>query len=143
MNHRDLFEDLFVLEMANNHGGQPRTGYSKNRHPGQMVGLSTLEHADWEAAMLIAYAKGVRTLHTQVDIDAGGVKVSPYCSLPEQVSTWFKAYSRVKNICGGSPDQKRRPPYREDRISRLACLRHLGQSRNGRGICHKPPDYGR
>jgi len=87
--------------------------YLKNRYPGHVIGLSTHEHADWEASMLIAYAKGARTFERHIDIDADGIKVSPYCSLPEQVDTWFKAYNRAKNMCGGSPDQKRRPPDKE------------------------------
>ncbi len=87
--------------------------YLKTRYPGHVIGLSTHEHADWQASMLIAYAKGARTFERHIDIDADGIKVSPYCSLPEQVDTWFKAYTRAKNMCGGSPDQKRRPPDKE------------------------------
>jgi N-acetylneuraminate synthase len=87
--------------------------YLKNRYPGHVIGLSTHEHADWEASMLIAYAKGARTFERHIDINADGVDVSPYCSLPEQVDVWFKAYTRARNMCGGSPDQKRRPPDRE------------------------------
>jgi sialic acid synthase SpsE len=87
--------------------------YLKSRYPGHVIGLSTHEHADWQASMLIAYAKGARTFERHIDIDAGGVAVSPYCSLPEQADTWFKAYDRAKNMCGGSGDQKRRPPSKE------------------------------
>jgi N-acetylneuraminate synthase len=87
--------------------------YLKSRYPGHVIGLSTHEHADWEASMLIAYAKGARTFERHIDIDADGIPVSSYCSLPAQVDTWFKAYSRAIAMCGGSPDLKRRPPDRE------------------------------
>jgi N-acetylneuraminate synthase len=87
--------------------------YLKSRYPGHVIGLSTHEHADWQASMLVAYAKGARTFERHIDIDADGVKVSPYCSLPEQADKWFKAFNRARNMCGGSPDQKRRPPDKE------------------------------
>jgi len=87
--------------------------YLRNRYPGHVVGLSTHEHADWQGSITIAYAKGARTFERHIDIDAGGIPVSPYCSLPDQVDTWFKAFNRARNMCGGSPDQKRRPPARE------------------------------
>lgn len=87
--------------------------YLRNRYPGHVVGLSTHEHADWQGSITIAYAKGARTFERHIDIDAGGIPVSPYCSLPDQVDTWFKAFNRARNMCGGSSDQKRRPPARE------------------------------
>jgi len=87
--------------------------YLRNRYPGHVIGLSTHEHADWQASMLIAYAKGARTFERHVDIDADGIAVSQYCSLPEQTDTWFKAFHRAQKMCGGGPDQKRRPPERE------------------------------
>ncbi len=87
--------------------------YLRNRYPGHVIGLSTHEHADWQASILIAYAKGARTFERHIDIDSDGVPVSQYCSLPEQADTWFKAFSRAQKMCGGSPDRKRRPPERE------------------------------
>ena len=87
--------------------------YLRNRYPGHVVGLSTHEHADWQGSITIAYAKGARTFERHIDIDAGGIPVSPYCSLPDQIDTWFKAFNQARNMCGGSPDQKRRPPARE------------------------------
>ena len=50
--------------------------------------------------MLIAYAKGARTFERHVDIEGDGVKVSPYCSLPDQVDQWFKTFQRAKAMCG-------------------------------------------
>jgi sialic acid synthase SpsE len=39
--------------------------------------------------------------------------VSPYCSLPEQADTWFKAYRKAKEMSGGSDTVKRTPPEKE------------------------------
>ena len=87
--------------------------YLKKRYPGHVIGLSTHEHADWQASMLIAYAKGARTFERHIDIDADGISKSPYCSLPQQIDTWFKAFARARSMCGGSSDQKRRPLNKE------------------------------
>jgi sialic acid synthase SpsE len=87
--------------------------YLKNRYPGHVIGLSTHEHADWQWSMAIAYAKGTRTFERHIDIDAGGIPVSPYCSTPNQIDTWFKAFNRVRDMCGSSPEQKRRPSLKE------------------------------
>ena len=63
--------------------------------------------------MLIAYAKGARTFERHVDIDSDGAAVSPYCSLPEQADTWFKAFHKAKEMCGAPGTQKRIPPVKE------------------------------
>ena len=42
--------------------------------------------------MLIAYAKGARTFERHIDIDSEGVKVCPYCRLPDQVDQWFQGF---------------------------------------------------
>ena len=63
--------------------------------------------------MLIAYAKGARTFERHIDIDADGMAVSPYCSKPEQVDAWFKAFHKAKEICGAPGTQKRMPPLKE------------------------------
>ena len=39
--------------------------------------------------------------------------VSPYCSLPDQVDTWFKAFHKAKEMCGAPGTQKRIPPQKE------------------------------
>ena len=33
--------------------------------------------------------------------------VSPYCSVPSQIDSWFKAFNRAKTMCGGSGDTRR------------------------------------
>ncbi|HEX2980100.1 MAG TPA: hypothetical protein VHO48_07540, partial [Anaerolineaceae bacterium] len=85
----------------------------KNRYPNHTIGLSSHEYRDWTTSITIAYAKGARTFERHIDINMDGVKVSPYCSLPEQVDTWFKAFKKAKEFCGASGQQKRIPPQKE------------------------------
>lgn len=87
--------------------------YLKNRYPNLTIGFSTHECGDWKSSMLIAYAKGARTFERHIDIEADGIPVSPYCSRPEQIDTWFKAFHKVKEMCGASGTQKRIPPQKE------------------------------
>lgn len=87
--------------------------FLKNRYPKLTVGFSTHEYHDWTASMLIAYAKGARTFERHIDIEDDGIKVSPYCSLPDNVDTWFKAFNKAKEMCGAPGTQKRMPPRKE------------------------------
>ena len=87
--------------------------FLRNRYPNHTIGFSTHEYQDWESSMLIAYAKGARTFERHIDIQTDGMTVSPYCSLPEQVDTWFKAFHRAKRMCGAPGIQKRIPPKKE------------------------------
>jgi N-acetylneuraminate synthase len=87
--------------------------YLKNRYPNHVIGFSTHEYTDWTSSMLIAYAQGARTFERHIDIEMDGVPVSPYCSLPEQVDIWFKAFQKAKEMCGAPGTQKRMPPERE------------------------------
>lgn len=87
--------------------------FLKNRYRGHVIGLSTHEYHDWSSSMLIAYAKGARTFERHVDINSDGVKVSPYCSLPEQIDVWFKSFHKAREMCGGSENTKRIPPKEE------------------------------
>ena len=84
-----------------------------SRYPNHIIGLSTHEYRDWTSSMLMAYAKGARTFERHVDIQTEGMTVSPYCSVPEQVDTWFKAFHRAKRMCGAPGTQKRLPPQKE------------------------------
>lgn len=82
--------------------------YMKKRYPGHVIGLSTHEYQDWQASMYISYAKGARTWERHIDINNNdGHTVSPYCSLPDQIDTWFKAYKTARDMCGGSSDVAR------------------------------------
>ena len=81
--------------------------YLRNRYPGHVVGLSTHEYHDWSSSMLISYGKGARTWERHIDIEYEGVPVSNYCSLPEQCDTWFKAFHKAKEMCGGVGNTRR------------------------------------
>lgn len=87
--------------------------YLKKRYPNNVIGFSTHEFSDWQTSMLISYAKGARTWERHVDIDADGVAVSPYCSLPHQIDAWFKAFHKAIEMCGGTGNTKRVPKRKE------------------------------
>ncbi len=87
--------------------------FLRQRYPRHVIGFSTHEYKDWTSSMLLAYAKGARTFERHVDIQTDGMTVSPYCSVPEQVDTWFKAFHRAKRMCGAPGTQKRLPPQKE------------------------------
>lgn len=74
--------------------------FLRRRYPNHTIGFSTHEHSDWTGSITIAYAKGARTFERHIDIEDGGRPVSPYCSLPEQADTWFKAWKAAKEMCG-------------------------------------------
>jgi N-acetylneuraminate synthase len=87
--------------------------FLRDRYPDNVIGFSTHEYHDWEDSLMIAYAKGARTFERHIDVEMDGVPVSPYCSLPEQVDTWFRAFHRVRHLCGAPGTQKRFPPHKE------------------------------
>ena len=87
--------------------------FLRDRYPDHVIGFSTHEYHDWTDSMLIAYAKGARTFERHIDIDDDSIKVSPYCSLPDQIDSWFKAYKKAKAMCGASGTQRRLPHPRE------------------------------
>ena len=87
--------------------------YLKERYPDNVIGFSTHEFSDWQTSMLISYAKGARTWERHIDIDADGVSVSPYCSLPHQIDAWFKAFHKAIEMCGGTGGTKRVPKRKE------------------------------
>jgi N-acetylneuraminate synthase len=90
-----------------------QVSYLKHRYPGHTIGFSTHEYHDWQASMYMSYAKGARTWERHVDIQADGIEVSPYCSLPHQVDTWFKAFHKAREMDGGSANMRRVLPKRE------------------------------
>ena len=87
--------------------------FLRGRYPHHTIGFSTHEYHDWTSSMLISYAKGARTFERHIDIDDDGIPVSPYCSLPDQVDTWFKAFHKAKEMCGAAGTQKRMAPRNE------------------------------
>lgn len=87
--------------------------FLKKRYPGHTIGFSSHEHDDWISSIMIAYAKGARSFERHIDIILDSVPVSPYCSLPEEIDVWFKAFHRAKAMCGLSADTKRTPSEKE------------------------------
>ena len=81
--------------------------FLRHRYPNNTVGFSSHECHDWGASIMMAYAKGARTFERHVDIENGTAAVSPYCSLPEQVDTWFKSWHKAREMCGNPGTQKR------------------------------------
>lgn len=87
--------------------------FLKRRYPNHIIGFSTHECRNWTASVTIAYAKGARMFERHIDINTDNIPVSPYCSLPDQIDIWFKAYQKAKEMCGGSSGTKRTPPAKE------------------------------
>ncbi len=87
------------------------------RYPNHTIGFSSHEYRDWAGSIAIAYAKGARTFERHIDIDDGGIPVSPYCSRPENVDTWFKAWNAAKEMCG--------PPGEAWKVSSKAEIEYL------------------
>lgn len=81
--------------------------YLKSRYPKHVIGLSTHEYHDWYSSMLISYGKGARSWERHIDIDYEGVPVSPYCSVPENCDTWFNAFQKAREMCGGTANARR------------------------------------
>lgn len=81
--------------------------YLRERYVGHVIGFSSHEMTSWDASMHISYALGARTWERHIDIDYEGVPVAPYCSLPEQVDTWFKAFHKSKEMLGTSYSERR------------------------------------
>lgn len=81
--------------------------YLRDRYPNHVIGFSTHEMTDWKNSMLISYAKGARSWERHIDIDYNNIPVSPYCSLPDQIDTWYKAFYKAKEMCGGVSDSRR------------------------------------
>jgi N-acetylneuraminate synthase len=102
--------------------------YLKTRYPEHVIGFSTHEYRDWEASMYMSYAKGARTWERHVDIDYEGIPVSPYCSVPEQVDHWFRAFHKAVEMSGGSGESRRVLPRAEieylDALVRGVYARH-------------------
>jgi sialic acid synthase SpsE len=102
--------------------------FLRNRYPGLTIGFSTHEYHDWSSSVMMAYAKGARTFERHIDIDADGIPVSPYCTLPEQCDQWFKAFKKAKEMCGAPGTDKRIPPAAEveylDALVRGVYVKH-------------------
>jgi len=87
--------------------------FLRQRYPNNVIGYSTHEYHDWHSSVMMAYAKGARTFERHIDIDADGIPVSKYCTLPHQADAWFKAWKKSVEMCGAPGIQKRVPPKKE------------------------------
>jgi len=100
----------------------------RQRYPRHVIGLSTHEYHDWHSSMLLSYAKGARTWERHIDIEADGIPVSPYCSLPAQCDQWYAAFHKAQEMCGTAQGSRRTIPQREteylNALVRGAYARH-------------------
>ena len=87
--------------------------FLRNRYPDHVIGFSTHECHEWKSSLLIAYAKGARTFERHIDINDDGIQVSPYCSLPDQIDEWFKAFHQARAMCGAPGTERRLIQARE------------------------------
>ena len=87
--------------------------FLRDRYPGVTIGVSTHEYHDWSSSVMMAYAKGARTFERHIDIDTPDHPITPYCSTPEQIAEWFRAFHKAKEMCGGSTSERRRLPPKE------------------------------
>jgi sialic acid synthase SpsE len=87
--------------------------FLRDRYPDNVIGYSTHEYHDWSSSVTMAYAKGARTFERHIDIEADGIPVAKYCTLPHQADTWFKAWKKAVEMCGGPGTHKRVPPKKE------------------------------
>ena len=87
--------------------------FLKKKYPNHIIGFSTHGHCDLVNSLFLAYAKGARTFERHVDIEDDERQISPYCSLPEQIDEWFKAFHKAKEMCGASGEEKRVPSREE------------------------------
>lgn len=88
--------------------------FLKNRYPNHVIGFSTHEaNDDIGDGIMMAYAKGARTFERHIDIEKDGIQVSPYCSVPQDLDKWIKAYKKAVKYCGHSTCEKNIPPRKE------------------------------
>jgi len=87
--------------------------FLKHRYPNNTIGLSTHEYHDWTSSIMLAYAKGARTFERHIDIKTEDKSFSPYCSTPEQVDEWFKAFKKAKEMGGQVGTEKAQPSEEE------------------------------
>ncbi len=81
--------------------------YLRERYPNNIIGFSSHEYHNWTNSMIASYAKGARTWERHIDINEGGVAVSKYNSIPDNIHEWFQAYQKAREICGGNSTSRR------------------------------------
>lgn len=115
--------------------------FLRERYPNNVIGYSTHEYHDWSSSVMMAYAKGARTFERHIDIEADGIPVSKYCTVPSQADAWFKAWKKAVEMCGGPGTHKRVPPkkeieYLDGLVRGVYARRDLAE-----GEVLKPADY--
>jgi len=81
--------------------------FLKERYPNNYIGFSTHEYQSWDLSIAIAYAKGARLFERHIDIQDEEKEVSQYCSLPENIDSWFRSFKKAKQMCGNSSNRRR------------------------------------
>ena len=104
--------------------------FLKNRYSGHVIGFSTHECRDWHSSIMMAYAKGARTFERHVDNPIDDKPLSPYCSTPDQIDQWFKAFKKAKEMCGQpgierAPIQKTETEYLDKLVRGVYAKRDL------------------
>jgi len=87
--------------------------FLRDRFPNVTIGFSTHEYGDWNSSIMMAYAKGARTFERHIDIETPGASLSPYCSLPHQIDTWFRSMKKAADMCGSPGTVRRQIPAKE------------------------------
>lgn len=95
-----------------------QVAFLRGRYPDNVIGFSTHEKTDWTSSVMLAYAMGARTFERHIDLGEPPhviptACVSPYCSTPDQIDQWFRAWKKAVEMCGRSWDAKRQPPRKE------------------------------
>ena len=87
--------------------------FLRNRFPNHVIGYSCHEYQDWTSSIMIAYGKGARAFERHIDINDDGFEIAKYSSLPEQIDTWFQAWHKAREMCGGPGIQRKLPLAKE------------------------------
>lgn len=73
----------------------------RDAYPRTVIGFSTHECTSWDVSMFLSYGLGARMWERHIDLEREGKLTAPYCSTPDQIRTWFKAYHQARKMCGG------------------------------------------
>jgi len=82
--------------------------FLRDRYPEVTIGFSTHEYRDWSYSIIAAWAKGARLFERHIDLPGEGYAMSPYCSSPDNIDQWLRAFAKAKEICGGPGTHRRR-----------------------------------
>jgi sialic acid synthase SpsE len=100
----------------------------RSRYPNNTIGYSTHEYMSATSSMMIAYAKGARMFERRIDMDSDDLRGAPKGGQPEQIDEWFKAFQKVKKMCGGPgtrPQMLQRREYSDALLPGVYAKRNL------------------